>query len=172
MPIHFKNYDRDRIIGDLEVTQSLTVAGTDVTNSIAELAAINGLTTSADELNTLDGAPLGATITPGAEDSGTVAIQLTDGAGADLAVRGSVFAYLSDDANGDSIAGTAPDGGVAIGADGLLIPIVADKAFQLVSEADGDIDLAITESGADTWYLIIVLPTGKLVASTAITFTA
>jgi hypothetical protein len=99
-----------------------------------------------------------------------VTIQLKDSAGADLAVRGHVLAYLSDDANGDSIAGIAPDGGAAIGADGLAIPLVAGKAFQLVSEADGDIDITITESGADTWFLILVMPDGKLVASGAITF--
>lgn len=99
-----------------------------------------------------------------------VGIQLKDSAAADLAVRGALFAYLSDDANGDSVAGTAPDGGVAIGTDGVAIPIVAGKAFQLVSEADGDIDLNITEAGADTWYLILVMPDGKLVASNAITF--
>lgn len=116
----------------------------------------------------------GATITVGA-DAGTTAavtIQLTDANGNDLAVRGSVFAYVSDDANGDSLAGTAPDG-VAIGTDGVAIPLVAGKAFQLISEADGDIDLTFTENGADTWYLILVMPTtGKLVASGAITFTA
>lgn len=99
-----------------------------------------------------------------------VAVQLTDSAGADLAVRGSILAYLSDDAAGDSIAATAPDGGVAIGTDGVAIPLVAGKAFQLVSEADGDIDLNITEAGADTWYLILVMPDGRLVASDAITF--
>ncbi len=99
-----------------------------------------------------------------------VAVQLNDSAGDPLAVRGSVFAYLSDDANGDSIAATAPDGGVAIGTDGLAIPLVAGKAFQLVSEADGDIDLNITEAGAETWYLILVMPDGRRVASDAITF--
>jgi hypothetical protein len=99
-----------------------------------------------------------------------VAIQLKDAAGNDLAVRGSVLAYLSDDANGDSVAATAPDGNVAIGTDGVLLPVVADKVFQLVSEADGDIDIDIGESGADTWYLILVMPDGRLVASNAITF--
>jgi hypothetical protein len=99
-----------------------------------------------------------------------VGIQLKDSAGADLAVRGAVRAYLSDDANGDSIAATAPDGGVAIGTDGVAIPLVAGKAFELVSEADGDIDLNITESSADTWFLILVMPDGRLVASGAITF--
>lgn len=99
-----------------------------------------------------------------------VGIQLNDSAGAALAVRGAVKAYLSDDANGDSIAVTAPDGGVAIGTDGVAIPIVAGKCFELVSEVDGDIDLDITESAIDTWYLILVMPDGKLVASGAITF--
>jgi len=114
----------------------------------------------------------GATMVVGSESSNTinVTIQLTDQNGDDLAVRASVLAYLSDDANGDSIAATAPDGGWAIGTDGLLIPVVASKAAQLVSESDGDIDVTITESGADTWYLIVLLPDGTLVASGAITF--
>jgi len=98
-----------------------------------------------------------------------VGIQLKDSAGADLAVRAGVIAYFSDDANGDSVAGTAPTT-VAIGTDGVAIPLVAGKAFQLVSEADGDIDIDITEAGIDTWYLILVMPDGRLVASNAITF--
>jgi hypothetical protein len=132
------------------------------------------VTATAAELNKLDGAPLAATFAIGADAGGTISvgIQLQDGNAADLAVRGSVFAYLSNDANGDAIATTAPDGGWAIGTDGLLIPVVAGKAAQLVSEADGDIDITITESGTATWYLILVLPNGKLVASTAIALTA
>ncbi len=116
--------------------------------------------------------PWGATIVVGeeADDTINVAIQLKDVEGADMAVRGAVLAYFSDDANGDSIAATAPSDGVAIGTDGLAIPLVADKCFELVSESDGDIDLDIEEAGADTWYLIVVLPTGELVASDAITF--
>jgi hypothetical protein len=132
------------------------------------------VTATAAELNSLDGGPQGATFVIGA-DAGTtinVAIQLVDGNAADIAVRGSVFAYLSDDANGDSIAGTAPSGGWAIGTDGLLIPVVTNKAAQLVSEADGDIDITITEAGTATWYLILAMPNGKLVASTAIAFAA
>lgn len=99
-----------------------------------------------------------------------VALQFKDVEAADMAVRIGVFAYLSDDANGDSIAATAPDGGIAIGTDGLAIPVVADKAWQLTSEVDGDLDIDITESGIDTWYLIVRMPDGSLLASTAITF--
>jgi hypothetical protein len=135
------------------------------------------VSSTANELNTVDGAPLGTTtlFTIGAEagDVINVAVQLKDANGADLAVRGSVEAYLSDDANGDSIVGTAPDGGWAIGTDGVLIPIVAGKYARLVSESDGDIDINITHAGgAKTVYLILILPNGKLVASGAITFAA
>lgn len=110
--------------------------------------------------------------TVGASDTGTVAIQLVDHNGDDLAVRGSVFAYLSDDANGDSLTATAPSGGIAIGTDGLSIPVVADKSFQLVSEADGDIDLLVTEAGGATWYLVVVLPNGQLAVSGPIVMVA
>jgi len=52
-----------------------------------------------------------------------VGVQLVDAAGEDLATASSVFAYLSDDSDGSSITATAPDGGVAIGTDGILIPV-------------------------------------------------
>lgn len=117
--------------------------------------------------------PKDATISVSAEavDVVTVTIQLKDSGGADLAVRGTCFAYLSDDANGDSVAGTAPDT-VAIGTDGVAIPLVAGKCWMLTSEADGDIDLAVTEDGTDTWYLVLVMPSGKRVISAAITTAA
>lgn len=115
---------------------------------------------------------LTANITVGAEadDAIPVTIQLKDKHnGNELTERASIFAYISDDAFGNSVAGTAPDT-VAIGTDGLAIPLVAGKAFLLTSEADGDIDLAIGEDGADTWYLVLVMPHGELVVSGAITF--
>lgn len=116
----------------------------------------------------------GARITVGAEPTGgstiNVQIQLTDANARDIGHVGHVQAYLSDNADGSTLAGTAPSGGWAIGTDGLLLPIVANKFAHLVSEADGDIDITITESGADTWYLCVMLPNGTLVISSAITF--
>jgi hypothetical protein len=110
-----------------------------------------------------------AVITVAAENTNVVAvaIQLKDSGGADLRVRGTCFAYLSDDANGDSVVATAPDT-VAIGTDGLAIPLVAGKCFMLTSEADGDIDLNITEDAAKTCYLVLVMPSGKRVISAPI----
>jgi len=178
----------------------LTVAGVDVTDAIAVVATLDGLTATAAELNKLDGATVtvneinildgvtataaeinsldggvqGATITVGADAGTTVTnhIQFEDGNGADLAQRCAVMAFLSDDANGDSIAATAPDGGVAAGSDGFMTAIVADKQFWLFSEADGDMDIVVTESATDTWYLVVVMPNSTYVVSDPIAFTA
>lgn len=132
----------------------------------------DGITASVAEMNVLNGAPMDASFVVGAEGTNAinVAIQLKDADGADLAVRGSVLAYLSDDANGDSVVATASSGTVVIGTDGLLVDLVTKKMFSLTSESDGDIDITITESGVKTMYLIIRLPNGKLKASGAITF--
>lgn len=116
---------------------------------------------------------LDADITVGTEASNVinVAVQLLDrDNGNEIGERAAVGFYLSDDANGDSIATAAASGGIAIGTDGLMIEWTTDKAGLLVSESDGDIDIDITEVGVDTWYLILVFPDGKLKASGAITF--
>lgn len=158
------------------IKQAATVAAT----GVAELATSAETLTGTDvaRVVTPKGAAdtyaskLGATFAVGVEGGNAinVAVQITDAAGVDLAVRGSVLAYLSDDEFGNSIIAVAPSGGVAIGVDGLAIPLVANKAFQLTSEADGDIDLTITEAGVKTCYLILVMPDGRLLASPAITF--
>lgn len=114
-----------------------------------------------------------ATFTIGAETGGNtknVAIQLQNANGEDLYSRAGVLAYLSSDAEGDNIISSAPSGGVAIGTDGVAIPLVAGKAFMLISEDDGDIDINIIEAGAATYYLILVMPDGSLLASSVITF--
>lgn len=169
----------------LNISNQLSIGGAAVTATAAELNVMDGVTSTAAELNILDGAtvtvaelnkldaaPLAVVYVIGSEAANVinVGIQLNDADGVALATRGTVFAYLSDDANGDSITATAPDGGVAIGTDGVAIPVVANKAFQLVSETDGDIDIDITDTGTPTFYLIVVLPTGLLSASGAITF--
>lgn len=115
--------------------------------------------------------PSRATITVGTETSNAinVAIQLQSG-GEDLYESGVVHAYLSDNSDGSTLAASAPDGGWAIGTDGLLIPVVANKAAILVSESDGDIDVTITESTAKTFYVVVILPSGRVVVSDAVTF--
>jgi hypothetical protein len=114
----------------------------------------------------------GATIAVGTEagDAIPVTIQLVDQAGVDLAHRGAVLFYLADDAAGDTPSTTAPTGGLAIGTDGALVEWADNLSGLMISEADGDIDVTLTDSGTPTFYLILVLPNGELVASAAITF--
>lgn len=175
----YQGTDISASLGEVAALDGLTASVAElnkldgVTATTAELNKLAGATVSTAELNKFDGSPLDASFVIGAEGGNVinVAIQLKDADGADLAVRGAVRAYLSDDANGDAIVAVAPDGGVAIGTDGLAIPLVASKAFELISEADGDIDINITHAaGAKTLYVILILPNGKLMASAAVTF--
>lgn len=110
--------------------------------------------------------------TVGAEatDVINVALQLQSN-GKNVDARSAVLAYLSDDAAGDGVASTAPTGGVAEGTDGEIISeIDADKVFLLKTNATGAIDVDITDTGTPTFHLVVVLPTGKITVSDAITF--
>ena len=110
--------------------------------------------------------------TIGAENTNAinVAIQLLNrDNGNELTERVALQWYLAADANGDTIA-SAPSGGIAIGTDGLLIEHTNNIAGTVISEADGDIDVTLTESTAKSFYLILIAPDGKLYPSGAITF--
>jgi hypothetical protein len=169
----------------LNVTNSFSLAGVAVTSSAAELNILDGVTSSAAELNILDGVTATAaelnlndnqvataTFSIGAETGGneiTVAIQLKDAAGSDMATRASVGFYLSNDAAGDSTKVAATS--LVAGTDGVMQEFISNSVGRLVSEADGDIDVVIGDaSGAATYYLILIMPNGSLVPSAAITF--
>lgn len=96
---------------------------------------------------------------------------LKDAEGNAVAKRIGVMVYLSDDANGDSLASAG--GGFAIGTNGVLIGVLTtNHAYELVTEANGVFDIDITEAGADVYYMIVKMPNGELLASTALTFEA
>lgn len=99
-----------------------------------------------------------------------VTVQLKDRAGANLAIAAGVQAYLSDNANGSTVVATAPSGGWAIGTTGALIPTVAGKAATFICSTSGVFNVDITEAGAKTAYLVVILPLGNLKISSAITF--
>lgn len=124
---------------------------------------------------TISGNPEDAKFTIGAESANVinVGIQLKDANGIDVKCRCYVPFFLSSDANGDTIEGSGPDSW-AIGTDGILLPDGGDSLISgiALSEADGDIDINLTHAGADTFYLHVVLPNGKLKSSGAITFDA
>jgi len=116
-----------------------------------------------------------ATITVGSANTATVtaSIQLKDYLGAELAVAGTIWAYLSDDADGLDACATSPTTDMANGTDGECQIVSAEHVYLLTSEADGDIDLSLGyTTGAHDFFLVLVLPNGKRVVSTKWEFTA
>lgn len=104
-------------------------------------------------------------------DEINVAVQLLDGLDDPITEAAIVTVFLSDASTGIGITETAPDGDIAIGTNGAILgELVADKVFQVQTEATGAFDLDIGEAAAGTWYLVVVLPNGKQVVSGAITF--
>jgi len=103
-----------------------------------------------------------------------VAIQLVGGVyGRDVDRAMCLKWYLSSDSAGQVLEATGPDA-IAIGTDGMLMKSGGDSVVQgdLTFETDGDADLDITKSGADTFYLNLVMPDGNILTSDAITFDA
>ncbi len=141
---------------------------------VNELNKLNGVLSTTAELNLVDNQVAGATIVVGTEvpDTINVTIQFTDAAGADMATPVAVPWYYSSDAAGLDPLTVAHDGGTAIGADGALIENVANLSGLMISEADGDVDIDIIDAGTFTAYLVLVMPTGALVISAAITHAA
>jgi len=117
--------------------------------------------------------PQRVTMVVGAEaaDVINVACQFEDAYGNPLTQVGALPFYLADDAAGTTPSTSAPAGGIAIGTDGALIENVANLSGLAISEADGDIDIDLTNATTTpTFYLCFVLPTGLLAISDAITF--
>lgn len=112
------------------------------------------------------------TLTVGTEaaDVITVAVQAQNPNGQNVAERVHFDWYLSTDAEGDNVTSSAATGGVAAGSNGVVGSVVTGKAGFAITNASGAVDIAITDSGAPTFYLIVRMPDGSLVASGAITF--
>ena len=117
--------------------------------------------------------PASAVITVGAESTNVraITIAMKDGAGNAMTTRALVNVVVLADANGDAFVATGGSTGIAIGSAGALLALVAKKAFMLITEADGTADLTWTDVGTEAAYLGIVLPTGELVISSALTNT-
>ena len=132
------------------------------------------ISATAAELNLLDNQWASVTMVVGSEsaDKINVTLQFKDAAGNDMAVPVCARWYFSDDSAGLNPTTTAHDGAVVIGTDGAIIEITAKLNGYIISEADGDADIDITDAGAFTVFLVIVLPTGALSISATITHAA
>lgn len=136
-------------------------AGTSVTASAAEInAACDGVFKTFSIAAPVE-SPAGTS---------TTTITIKDTAGATLAGRRVFWAYLSDDANGDTL-GTAFAGFSPTVSGGLLLGSFTGNIFQIKTASDGTADFVVSGGSATTpQYLICVAPDGALVASAAITF--
>jgi hypothetical protein len=114
---------------------------------------------------------LTATFTVGAEAANaiTVACQIKNSDGDEIAFPVALKWYWADDAAGLTPTATAHDGGTAAGTDGAIIESVANLSGTAVTEADGDLDIVATDAGVFTTYLVLVMPSGKLQISGAVT---
>ena len=149
----------------------------EITNAKAQtLKTISATTATAEELNLVDNQVSSATFSIAAEagEAIVVSIQLQDAAGSDMATASCVFAYLSADSAGQTAASST---GLTItsGTDGLtqvLVDSNTQNNLLLTSEADGDIDVTITDAstGTTTNYLNVIMPNGSISTSGAITF--
>jgi hypothetical protein len=167
-----------KVIGQLFADQ-LTVNGSSVTAALdgltataTELNILDGATATTAELNLLDNQAASASFVVGVEATNaiTVNVQILDAAGVDMATAVALQWYLADDSAGLDRSGTAPNTSVLAGTDGSLHISTTGLAGGLTTEADGDFDIVLTETGIATWYLVIVMPNGSLVVSPAITF--
>lgn len=78
--------------------------------------------------------------------------------------------YLSDASTGAGVTATAPATSVVAGANGKLDALITKKVFLATTNATGALDVVLTETGVATWYLVVVMPDGRMVVSSAITF--
>ena len=77
--------------------------------------------------------------------------------------------YLSSDSAGQTLA-TAPST-LAVGTDGtILVEHTANVVMSCISEADGDFDINITDTATAASFVNVLLPTGKIVTSDALSW--
>lgn len=105
-------------------------------------------------------------------DTITVNLQFKDHNNNEIGIPVSGRFYIADDSIGLDVAATALSGGFTAGTDGSVSSLVTGKQGLFNTEADGDLDLNLIHSGAKTCYLVVVLPSGGIVVSNAITFAA
>jgi hypothetical protein len=156
-------------ITNAEITELGSISETD-------FGVLSDLTASAAELNFNDDMVASVSFSVGAESTEaiTVSCQFKDAAGSDMTSARCLKGYLSADSAGQTAASSS---GLTItsGTDGLTQVSVDSNTINMIwltSEADGDVDVVITDAsgGTLTNYLNVITPDGKIHTSGAITF--
>ena len=115
-----------------------------------------------------------AVFTVGTEVSSVinVAVQLQDARGQDITKPAVARVYLSDNANGHTLAATLASFTLAIGTNGVLISdATTAEIMDVLSNGSGQFDLDITqETPGVNYYLVVVMPDGSISVSPEISF--
>ena len=144
--------------------------------SETEFSVLDDLTASAAELNFNDDMVASVSCSVAAEGGEAIIVscQFKDAAGSDMTSARCLRGYLSADSAGQTAASSS---GLTItsGTDGLTQVSVDANTINMIwltSEADGDVDVVVTDAstGTLTNYLNVVTPDGKIHTSGAITF--
>ena len=156
-------------ITNAEITELGTISETD-------FGVLSDLTASAAELNFNDDMVASVSFRVAAEGGEAIIVscQFKDAAGSDMTSARCLKGYLSADSAGQTAASSS---GLTItsGTDGLTQVSVDANTINMIwltSEADGDVDVVVTDAstGTLTNYLNVVTPDGKIHTSGAITF--
>ncbi len=112
-----------------------------------------------------------ATITVGttASNKAKVTVQLKDFAGNNLTVANTVLVYLASDSTGLTVISTIIGTELAINTNGTLAVLTTKIASLIVSTAAGLFDIDLEDgSNKSTFYLVVIMPNGKLEVSGAV----
>jgi len=133
----------------------------------------NGVNGLYDVLKWFNNMPVDAEITIGAEGTNTIdaAIQLKDYLGNNVTIPTYLPAYCCTTSAGTTKETTTVSTEAAILTDGEILVVTAKTEYTLLSEANGKIGVRFTDTGTNSFYFAIVLPTGRIVVSDVITFT-
>jgi hypothetical protein len=128
------------------------------------------VTATPAEINAVDGAPLSMS-TAATPASGSCAVQLVfkDAAGVAMAVPVSGLLYLSEVATG--LSHDLADTSLAVLTNGAVTNIGGAGPSLFTTTAAGLLGLTIT-AGADDYWVVVVLPSGKLLISDKCTVNA
>ena len=136
---------------DIESGGSLKIAGTAVTSTAAEL-------------NKVDGIAVGFTLAAAAGGSNVCEVTITavNAAGTTVAAAHMLDVFMSDAATGAGLTGTSASGTVTVkAASGAVIDTyVSKKALKVQSLATGIFTLEITDTGKTGFYVCASAPLG------------
>ena len=143
---------------------NIKIAGTLVTSTAAELNIMDGVTASTAEINAMDSAAIVSMTNTEVGDSDKVDVQIVfkDAAGVQVAEPVSGLLYISKIATGITV--DAADNSLAALTNGVITNLVSNSVSHFVSSATGLLGIRIT-SNADSYWVVIVLPNGKLLIS-------